>query len=196
MPVTEEEVKDIISKRIPKSTQAKSQWAVKMFRSWLENFNQRDGRENKFENDIDQMCKEELNNALHFFISEVRKENGERYPPASLKSIVAMLQHHLVHNLHKPWSIFNDVEFKSSIAVLDGNMKLGAELGLVKPKKRAVCLSQEDEEEMWKEKAFGTSSPKQLLLTLIYHLGLHLSLRACHEHHDLEYGKLLQNVFH
>ena len=48
------------------------------------------------------------------------------------------------------------------------------------------------EDELWKSGAFGCSNPRQLIDTLIYHIGLHLALRAVDEHRNLEYGPKAQ----
>lgn len=71
-------------------------------------------------------------------------------------------------------------------------MKASARAGTVKPRKRAAPVSWEKENDLWTCGAFGSSGPQQLIDTLIYHLGLHLALRAVQEHRDLEYGEFSQ----
>lgn len=73
-------------------------------------------------------------------------------------------------------------------------MKEEAGQGLVTQPKQAVVITLDDEEEMWRSGALGQSNPAQLLRTLIYHLGIHCSLRAAQEHRDLEFGKLFSVV--
>ncbi len=76
--------------------------------------------------------------------------------------------------------------------VLDTQMKISVRHGCLKEKKRAACISIADEDELWRNGSFGWSSGAQLIRTLIYHLGLHLSLRASQEHRDLEFGHASQ----
>ena len=71
-------------------------------------------------------------------------------------------------------------------------MKRSAREGNVKPKRRARSITFEEEKMLWENGSFGSSNPQQLLDTLIYFLGLHLSLRACQEHRDLIYGESSQ----
>ena len=85
-------------------------------------------------------------------------------------------------------SIFKDYEFRSSRKSLDAQMKQAAAEGLVQPKKKAVVISDKEENDLWLNGTFGCASPKQLLLTLIYYFGMHFSLRAAKEHRDLEFG--------
>jgi hypothetical protein len=127
-----------------------------------------------------------------YFLSEVRKKDGELYPPRTLKEIGACLQHYVNYTLKKPASIFKDVVFLHTREALDASMKFSAREGKVKPRKRAAVVTREKEEGMWNNGSFGTSSPHQLVDTLIYHLGLHLALRAVKEHRDIEYGEKSQ----
>ena len=188
VPVTEEGINEILNNPVPKATISKQKWTLGIFHQWSNDYNSRVEEDRKTK-PIHEMSNAELSTALRYFLSEVRKENGNRYPPQTLKGIVAMIQHHLNWNLNRGVSIFKDKEFAQAIAVLDGQMKLGDNLGLVKTPKRAVSISLSDEEEMWNNGSFGSSNPRQLLYTLLYHLGLHCSLRACEEHRDLEFGE-------
>lgn len=100
-----------------------------------------------------------------------------------------MIQHHFRHELQQDFSILNDREFLETQHALDGQMKKSARLGYVQKKKKAKVINREDEVALWEMQCFGSENPKQLIMTLIYHLGLHLSLRAAQEHYDLEFGE-------
>ena len=76
--------------------------------------------------------------------------------------------------------------------VLDAVMKKGAKDGPVKAVKRSKAIEFEDEQKMWDIGTFGSWNPKQLMHTLLYHLGMHLSLRTAQEHRDLEHGESSQ----
>jgi hypothetical protein len=100
-----------------------------------------------------------------------------------------MIQWHFNNCYNRGISIFSDKEFHESRKVLDALMKKGAAAGLLKPKKKAVTINLSNEEQMWRNGTIGSLNPKQLVNTLIYHLRLHLSLRALQEHIDLEFGE-------
>ena len=60
-----------------------------------------------------------LNYCLKYFVLEIRKTNGDKYPPRTLKEITAVVQRHFCHDLSKPWSIFTDQQFHEFRLVLD-----------------------------------------------------------------------------
>lgn len=130
--------------------------------------------------------KSDLNYCLKYFVLEIRKTNGEKYPPRTLKEIVAMVQHYFSHGLSKAWSVFTD-DF--GLMVLDSEMKALARAGYVKEKKRAEVITVSKENELWERNILGKNNPHQLAYSLVYCLGLHLSLRAGKEHHDLVFGE-------
>lgn len=186
---TEEGICEDVESCIPRNTLKKANWAISLLRSWHSEWKVRLDDGLKVFKDLENWTDSELNLCLRFFLSEVRKTNGEEYPPRTLKNLVAMIQWWFNNRLNRQMSIFNDKAFHDARRVLDCRMKKAAAKGLLKTKKKAVSISIEDEEEMWINGAFGSSNPRQLILTLIYHLGLHCSLRASQEHKDLEYGR-------
>ncbi len=174
--------------RIPKNTRLKAAWAVKIFTDWLSAWRVRCDGINKVFKPMEEMSLNEMDHCLQYFFAEVRKKDGSLYPPRTMKELAAMIQHHLNYSLKVVASIFKDPCFLNCREALDAAMKASARAGTVKPRKRAAIVTWDMEEEMWTSGAFGYSSPQQLIDTLIYHLGLHLSLRAVQEQRDLEYG--------
>ena len=45
--------------------------------------------------DIMNMCDEEIDRCLSFFVAEVRNKSGEDYKPNSLYEIIYSIQHHM-----------------------------------------------------------------------------------------------------
>ena len=86
-------------------------------------------------NDLEDMPISDLNYALQFFMRDARKQDGSKYPPRTLKEIVAALQHYLNYTLKKKLSIFNDSEFAETREALDAEMKLSAAEGNVRMKR-------------------------------------------------------------
>ena len=68
-------------------------------------------------------------------------------------------------------------------------MKLSGPEDNVRMKRKSDAISFETENILWDSGAFGCSNSQQLIDTLIYNLGLHLALRACSEHRNLEFGE-------
>ena len=189
--ITDEELEKFKKSRIPENTctYKKTLWIWKMFNTWRCEWRTRLDGPAKILKDPEEFTKFDLNVCLQYFISEMRKCNGELYPPETQKGIVSSIQHYFRNTLGKNWSVFLDPEFENARQVLDAMMKRSAQKGNVKPKRRARSITFEEEKMLWENGSFGSSNPQQLLDTLIYFLGLHLSLRACQEHHDLIYGE-------
>ena len=97
-----------------------------------------------------------------------------------------------INTVEVGWSIFNDPQFEECRQAMNAVMKKSAAEGKEIPVKRSKTISLSDERKLWQNGAFGSSNPKQLLNSLIYHLGLHLSLRAAQENRDLEFGETSQ----
>ena len=69
----EEELESEINSRIPKTTQSKIDWAIRLFKEWLVQWRTRlDGQ--KVLKDIDEFCHSDLNFCLRYFFAEVRKK--------------------------------------------------------------------------------------------------------------------------
>ena len=188
-PVSTEEIMKMKKDRIPQKTQEKVGWAVRLFREWHSDWKIRmDDEVLKVYKDVEDMDCSDLNHCLIHFLPEIRKRNGDKYPPRTQKELVAGIQHYFNYSLDQNFSIFVDKEFKETREILDVCMKKSAAEGFTKPVKRAAAITLEDEEKMWKTGVFGTSNPRQLLDTLIYHFGLNFALRACQEHRELVFG--------
>lgn len=187
--VTEEELKNDLDNRIPSNTRNKMAWAMRIFRSWHNEWKTRIDTQLKVFKEVNEFNKGDLNQCLIYFFAEVRKTNGQMYPPETLKSLATMIQLYFRIEMNWTFSFFIDNEFKSSRESLDAQMKKSASVGNQKPKKRAAPIDFEQEDALWSNGSFGISNGRQLIHTLIFHLGIHCSLRAAKEHHDLNLGE-------
>jgi hypothetical protein len=186
---TECEMKKMVEDAVPENTLKKAKWAMKLFKLWHTSWKTRLDGELKVLKDVEDFTKDDLNFCLKFFYCEMRKVDGETYPPQTQKEICAGIQFYFIHYYNWSFSLFKDEEFKESRKVLDSQMKLAAKKGLVKPKKKARAISFDEENKLWEDGLLGYDNPKKLLNTLIYLFGIHFGLRARQEHRDLEYGQ-------
>ena len=187
--VSEEDLEKLKKSRVPINTQRRVNWATKMFIRWHEEWKCRLNGGLKVYKDLHEMTKGDIDFCLQYFIAEIRKADGSMYPPKTYKEIISSFQHYLNNDLGMKCSIFLDNDFQETRKVLDAQMKKSAAIGNVKLPKRSHSISFEDEEQLWRTGTLGSSTPKQLSETLIYELGIHLSLRASKEHRDLEFGE-------
>ena len=94
--VSDEEVKAMRVRAIPKNTRKTTNWANTVWIDWAE-YRQRIAKEDEEESSfpsalINQMTKTELNYWLSHFVVEVRRKDGELYPPNTLYQICCGLQ--------------------------------------------------------------------------------------------------------
>lgn len=186
--VTSTDIDRTVQEAIPQNTLNKSNWAYKIFSDWLIVWRERLDDVLKILKPIEEFSTGDLDYALQYFYMEMRKKSGELYPPQTQKEIVAGIQWYLNRNFNWNISLFNDAAFTQSRKVLDAAMKSAAKQGCVRASKQAEVISMEQERAFWENGCLGSSNPRQLINSLVYLLGLHLSLRASQEHRDLEYG--------
>ena len=185
---SQNEINEHITSMTPENTKIKQRWATKMFREWHLEWKSRLDSTLKVCKDMDEMTASDLNYCMKFFIADVRKVDGTKYPPRTLKELTAMIQHFFQKEHKKNWSLFRDKEFQEFREVLDAEMRLSAREGNIKAPKRADTISYDDEEKMWDEGALGTSNPRQLINTMVYLIGVHCAMRAAAEHRALRFG--------
>ena len=127
----------------------------------------------------------ELNRLLEKFYAEVKNKNGEDYEPDSLRVMIAAFDRHLKDKQY-PLSIVKDREFHSSKQVLERKAKLLRQAGRGKRPNKARNLTKEEEELLWKENKFGSTTPEALVNTMWWLLTQHFGLRGRQEHHDMK----------
>lgn len=134
------------------------------------------------------MSNESLSLALKFFILQVRNKSGKEYYPNTIYELIISLQHCLRAN-KRFVSLLDDTEFNTMREVLDAKMKSLSKQGIGLKRRQAGIISIDQENIMRQKGMLGTDSPKRLLDTLLYSLGLHFALRAAQEHRNLRVGE-------
>jgi len=135
--------------------------------------------------DIEEHGLAELNRLLEKFYAEVKNKNGQDYEPDSLGVMIAALDRHLKEKQY-PLSIAKDRKFHSSKQVLKGKAKLLRQTGRGKRPNKARNLTKEEEEVLWKERKFGSTTQKALVKTMWWILTQHFGLRGGQEHHEMK----------
>jgi len=182
-----EDVQKHLEVRVPHSTRMKERSCVRLFKQWHTQWKLRDDMLKVYD-DLEYMEASNLSYCLKYFIADVRKRDGSKYPPKTLKGIFAMIQHYINYECGKKWSFFNDEEFIDARNQLDAEMRISAIEGNVKPTKRAENIPISDENELWNKGILGSGTPKQLQETVIYLMGVQFGLRAATEHKALRFG--------
>ena len=129
----------------------------------------------------------DLAKLLSRFILEIRKKNGDEFPPNTLHHIVSGLQRHLCLSGQPELDFFKCPEFAEFRADLDAEMKRLQQSGLGSKRRQAEPLTLEEEELLWKKGLLGSSNPQTLLDTVLFMSGMYFALRSGAEHRQLRH---------
>ena len=161
---------------------------MRLFNTWFEQrHKKRQLTTNISPPDILQLNNTDLNECLSYFVAEIKNEKGTEYRPNTLYEIVIAIQQYFRRN-NRFVSFMNDNNFDGMRKVLDGKMKSMSKQGIGNIRKQADVITLDQENELWEKNILGTGTPRQLLDTLVYLLGLHFALRAAEEHRNLRAG--------
>ncbi len=184
---SEEEIKTLSLKQVPKKTQDATKWVLTTFNTWRESHNLHSSV--KCPTDIfDRQDSATLNYWLKIFAVEVRKVNGEQYPPKTLYLMFsAILRYMRSINPEAPNILAkNNPAFSQLHNTLDGIFKKLRAEGVGATSKNAEPFTKEEENKLWKSGVMmGTDSPQALLNSIFFYNGKGCCLRGGEEHRNL-----------
>jgi hypothetical protein len=177
---------------VPKKTRLNTEWAEKTWRDWAvyrqENLSQEEiGSGLELCSDFATMSVPAMNHWLGKFVLEVRTKSGKEYCPDSLYQLCCGLLRSLREANRAEVNLLEDPEFAAFRGVLDGQMKRQNATGKYIQKKKASVITIEMEESLWEKGLLGNHSPRTLLDTLVYLIGLNFALRSGEEHRRLRF---------
>ena len=120
------------------------------------------------------------------FIAETRKENGDEYPPPTIRSLHSGINHTLQEN-KVPFSIFDrqNIHFRELGNTLDVVSSTLHREGIGVQKKHAAVIEADHEKKFWEKALLGYSSPRILQRTVFFYVGMHFALRGVEEQYSL-----------
>ena len=125
-PVNEDKINELSHKNFAYESKNKIKWAVNMYVGWrrtriLDPYVPSEIKSADLEN-LRTFSQGDLCYALCRFIREIKKVNGEEYPPNTLREIVIMIQMYL-HERNVMWKLMHGEGFGQLRNVLDNTMK-------------------------------------------------------------------------
>ena len=133
-------------------TQAKMQWALKLYKDWHEmHLDKVDYNDKIYDVDLDSdtLSKENLSFALCRFICKVKKSRDqEDFPGRTLHQIVCAIQNYL-RKREINWKLVHSEEFSGFQRVLDKVMQERSEQNIGTIHKQAQVISLQYEDELW-----------------------------------------------
>ena len=186
--VTESQVTALQKAAVPMNTKKNTNWACKVWSEWAAN--------RKLECPtawpphlmIIKPC--ELNLWLSRFVLEVRRQDGQPYPPNTLHQLCCGILRQ-VREIKPELDIFKDPEFVSFRKTLDAEMKrLKASAGVRLVPKQAEPITEAEEEMLWEKGLLGSHSPQSLVDTMVFMAGMYFALTSGEEHRQLRFSSI------
>ena len=166
---------------IPAKTVQDTKYGISVFEEWSKH-RLTTGADIK---ELTDMTKPELQYWMIRFVPEVRKQNGDVYPPSTLHHLCSGIMRHLRWSGQPELDIFKDAEFCDFRGTLDAEMKRLQEQGVGSVKRQAEILTEADEETLWKKGLLGELTPQSLVDTMVFYIGYYFALRSGKEHRQV-----------
>ena len=174
-------------KNFSEQTLRKIKWVRKLFWEWRNFRNETTDEMIVFDlEDEESVTVESLVFALCRFLTEVKKVNGEDYPPKTLYEMIICIQFHLETLGFSYKLVSDDDNFKDLKYTLDNIMKERTAAGLGNNKRQAEVVTTVIEDILWEVGVVGLDTPDQLRNAVFMCLGLGCAMRAGKEHHGLK----------
>lgn len=176
---SEDAIKIITAKNVAPNTARKICYVRKLWSEWVfeKNKKLRLSLSKVPEKSIDAFSVEELNTWMPYFIAEIRTQSKKPYQANSILQFVLCLQTHCRLN-GKDYKFLVEKRFERIRNALDSVMKLRQKEGRGNNPRKAEIITEDQENFLWNNSILGGDTPKKLVSTLIYVLGVRLMLRS------------------
>ena len=188
-----EELSTLEKAQVPKNTEVSSRWALKNLHDWYTDYQERNPESPCPESILTSSPnKEDLNKYLTIFISETRNQNGDRYPPRTIYSLLSgILRAMRAENPAYPNFLDKkDLAFKTFQIALDNLFKKLKLDGIGIDSKHTENISAEEEDSLWASGVLNVSTPKGLLRAVFFICGKCFCLRGGQEHRNLSVSQV------
>ncbi|XP_060562287.1 zinc finger MYM-type protein 2-like [Ruditapes philippinarum] len=200
-PLSSDDIKKKQRNTVPYNTTKNNNWAVHVWREWAENRNLQP--ETKQEPgypipvEIEQFRSyAEMDFWLQRFICEIKRKNGEFYPPTTLQNIAAGLKRYLRNeqSMHVNFFKTDDPVFTEFRRTLDSRMRELTNEGIGIEVKSADAVTEEDEACLWGSGVFSVDNAKGLSNAVCFYNGKVFGLRGAMNRLGYKRNSLLLGV--
>ena len=191
-PLSSNDIRNKQKNAVPQNTSRNNTWAVGVWREWVQSRNKQP--ETALEPgfpiplDIDKFPSfADMDYWLQRFICEIRRKNGEPYPPSTLQNIAAGLQRYLrtEKSMHVNFFKTDDPTFAQFRKTLDSHMRELTNDGIGLEIKSADAVTQDDESKLWENGVISFSTARGLSNAVFFYNGKVFGLRGGEEHSGL-----------
>ena len=193
-PPTDKEEIDVITKGyIPENTRKSTSWALKVFNEW------RYSRESEERNCPDNLLEtgnnEELNYWLPRFINEVRRTDGNPYPPRSIHQLLAGLQRYMLEqNYCLPKFLDRqNQQFRPIHGACDSVYHSLHCSGVGASIRHTAIISEDEEKKLWEYGILGLDNPKSLQRAVFYFIGKRFCICGGEEQRNLSPAQFIRS---
>lgn len=192
-PTSEEKLSKAAKGVVPSNTANNTRWAESNFLNWVRERNKRVPDEPVPLDLLKSHNADLVSKQLCRFVLETRREDGNRYPPATLRSLLSALNRIMQEN-KVPFSIFNknDLRFRDLMLTLDSISSELHRQGVGAQRKHAGVITHDDENMLWEQGRLGNTSPRVLQHTVFFCCGLQFCLRGIQEQYDMTPNQLMR----
>ena len=134
------------------------------------------------------MEEKNINKLMSRFVQEVKRKDGNPYPPSTLVRLVSGIQQYLRENGRAAVSFFDEKDATYDILrkSVDAKMKTLAKEGIGCRIKQAQPITPEMEHLLWQNNTLGRLTGESLTNTVFWYSCKMFSLRAADEHRKLD----------
>ena len=185
-PMSDSEVQQAKTFAVPKRTKKDTAWCISLWEQWRKARNSRS--KEQVPADICTLATSQLLQYwLSRFVLEVRKKDGQEYPPDTLYHIVCGIMRFLRQNGKPEIDFFKERLYADFRTTLDAEMKRLKQAGIGSEKRQPEPLTKDEEELLWKNGVLGDHSPQALLNSVFFFNGICFALRGGDEHRHLRF---------
>ena len=187
-PISEDELAEISKGFVPPNTKKNSDWGMRVFLEWRAQRNERVD-DTKCPNDLlDRPAEPEvINQWLAKFVAEVRKMDGQPYPPKTIHQILAALQRTMLEK-HPDAPRFmekNNTAFRSLHRACDTVYRDLHSQGIGAVVRHTEIFTADEEERLWSTGVLGTDTPTKLQRAVFFTIGKRFCVRGGEEQRNL-----------